>query len=167
MNWSAISAVADVVAAIAVVVSLVYLASQIRSGIRALRTTMRDNVFHSLQEWNYVVASDQELPAIFQRGAADFDSLDEKERARFVHIMFSFFKLFENIYLHNREGSVGEEAWTQNKMFLSLYVNQPGCRHYWENRKAAYDSRFREMVDRMGKAPIPPAHSLSRVAGES
>ena len=42
MNWEAMGAVGDLLGAIAVVVSLVYVASQVRSGTQALKTSTRD-----------------------------------------------------------------------------------------------------------------------------
>ena len=167
MNWDALGAVGEIVGALAVVISLLYLAIQVRSGSRVLRIQMQDYAYHGFQEWNYRVAADPELPLVFQKGGADFESLDERKKARFLHIMFSFYKMFENTYLHYLEGSVGEEAWKYNRLFLSLYVWQPGCRNYWENRKAAYDPRFRAMLDAMEPPPIPPAHAMSGVAEET
>jgi len=166
MNWDALGAVGEIVGALAVVISLLYLAIQIRAGSRVLRIQMRDSAYHALQNWNYHVAADPELPLIFQKGGADYESLDERQKARFLHIMWSFFKMFENIYIHYLDGSVGEETWNHNKDFLSVYVQQPGCRYYWENRKASFDPRFRTMVESMEPPPIPPGHAMSGVAGE-
>ena len=42
MNWDAISAVGEILGAAAVVLSLVYLATQIRQGTSATRTATRD-----------------------------------------------------------------------------------------------------------------------------
>jgi hypothetical protein len=43
MNWDAITAIAELIGAAAVVLSLIYLAIQVRTGARALQTTMRDS----------------------------------------------------------------------------------------------------------------------------
>ena len=49
MSWDAVGAIAEAIGALAVVVSIVYLAVQIKSGTKALRTTLRDSAFHDLQ----------------------------------------------------------------------------------------------------------------------
>ncbi|MEX0289750.1 MAG: hypothetical protein AB3N63_03535 [Puniceicoccaceae bacterium] len=160
MNWTILSTSAEIIGSLAVVISVIYLAIQIRLGAKTLRTTMRDNAFQSLQEWNYAVAGDPDLPSIISRGSKDLDSLNPKERARFIHIMFSFFKVWERLYLHYLEGSVDETVWTRNKLFLASYLHQPGSRYYWDNRKAAYDPRFQEEADKMEAPPIPPTSKL-------
>ncbi len=48
MNWEAIGAIGELLGAMAVVISLVYVASQVKSGTQALKTTTRDSAFHSL-----------------------------------------------------------------------------------------------------------------------
>ena len=47
MNWEAIGVIAEVVGAVAVIVSLVYLAIQVSSNTRALRATASFDTTHS------------------------------------------------------------------------------------------------------------------------
>ncbi len=147
MNWEAIGAIGELLGAIAVVISLVYVASQVKSGTRALKTTTRDSAFHSLQEWNYSVLSEPDLAWIFQRGMAEPHVLDERQQARFVHLMYGFLKLYENIYLHVLDGSVGAEAWEHNKEVLAAFANQPGTQRYWNGRRPIFDPRFADWFD--------------------
>ena len=147
MNWEAIGAIGEVLGAMAVVISLVYIASQVKSGTRALKTTTRDSSFHSLQEWNYAVLSEPDLAWIFQRGMSEPHVLDEHQQARFVHLMYSFLKLFENIYLHFLDGSVGAEAWEHNKNILAAFAGLPGTQRYWSRRRPIFDPRFVNLFD--------------------
>jgi len=163
MNWDAFGAIGELVGAAAVVVSLVYVSFQLRSGTRALQTTTRDSVFKSLQEWNLVCMGDPKLGWIFQSGARDFDGLGEEDRARYLHVMYSFYKLFENIYLHHLDGVVPLEIWEPNLQMLTVYATQPGGRRYWEERKAAYDPRFNLVVEGLRASPLAPGHDLSDI----
>lgn len=162
MSWDAIGAIAEAIGALAVVVSIVYLAVQIQSGTKALRTTLRDSAFHNLQEWNYVLSSDEELPWIFKRGLRNPTDLNDKELARFHHMMYSFYKVFENIYLHFLEGSIAEEAWENNNEILFLYYAQNGAQEYWRNRREIFDPRFVELVESSKRSSITPSDRLFR-----
>jgi hypothetical protein len=62
MNWEAITAVSELVAAIAVVISLIYIAVQVRSGANAFRTSIRDTSFHALMGFNYALADNTMAP---------------------------------------------------------------------------------------------------------
>jgi hypothetical protein len=166
MNWDAFGAIGEVVGATAVVVSLIYVSIQLRSGTRALQTTTRDSVFKSLQEWNLVVMADPRLGWIFQSGTRDFEGLGEEDRARYLHVMYSFFKVFEGIYLHHLDGVVSPEIWEPNLMMLTVYATQPGGRRYWEARKAAYDPRFNAVMEGLKPGPLPPGHVLASIQTE-
>jgi len=160
MNWDAFGAIGEVVGATAVVVSLIYVSIQLRSGTRALQTTTRDSVYKQLQEWNLVVMGDPKLGWIFQKGSTGLENLEEEERARYLHVMYSFFKTFENIYLHHLDGVVPLELWEPNLKMLTIYATQPGGRMYWEERKAAYDPRFNAVMEGLGPSPMAPGHSV-------
>ncbi|MEJ2256877.1 MAG: hypothetical protein P8X98_07680 [Woeseiaceae bacterium] len=160
MNWDAIGAIAEAIGALAVVVSIVYLAVQIQSGARALRTTLRDSAFHDMQEWNYVLSSDEELPWIFKRGLSNPKDLNDKELARFHHMLYSFYKVFENIYLHFLDGSIAKEAWENNNEILFLYYAEKGAHEYWRNRREIFDPRFRALVESSQGSSMTPSDRL-------
>ena len=149
MNWDAVGAVGEIVGAAAVVVTLIYLAAQVRAGNRALRTSVRDSAFRQLQDWNNQLVSDPDLPLMFQRGLEDFDSLDDRERARFMHLAYSFMKLFESFYLHHQDGSLPDNAWSGTQVPFMVYTSRPGMQRYWEQRRGFFDEAFVRFVDGM------------------
>ncbi len=138
MNWEAITAVSELVAAIAVVISLIYIAVQVRSGASAFRTSIRDTSFHALMEFNYALSADESLAWIFQQGVNDWDSLEDRERIRALQMIYTFFKMFENMYLQYLNGLVEEEMWTSNNEILLAYATQPGCQKYLSQRMPAF-----------------------------
>lgn len=157
MNWDAIGAIGEVLGAVAVVATLLYVARQLDEQSRALTTGVRDSAFQQLQEWNYQVMADPQLSHLFQRGAAtdDWSGFSPEERSRLIHVLYSFFKTFENIYLHTAEGSAPPEIWDRNCQVFLAYAAQPGCRRYWNDRRAALDERFVAVLDEMGPPNLP------------
>jgi len=160
MNWEAITALSDFIAAIAVVISLVYIAIQVRIGAKALKTDLRDATFRTIMEWNYAVTADPALADLFQRSAADWDLLEGQERARAVHLMFSYFKLFENIYLHYLDGLVEEKVWLSNKQILLAYGTQPGAQYYLSNRMPVFDPKYQALLREMQPSAIVSGSEL-------
>lgn len=149
MSWEAIGALGEVLGAAAVVATLLYVSRQLHEQARALTTTVRDSAFQQLQEWNYQIMADAELAHLFQQGAAtaDWEAFSPEERSRLIHAFYSFFKVFENIYVHTREGSAAEEVWDRNCQVFFAYVAKPGCRRYWNARRATLDARFVEVLE--------------------
>jgi len=81
--------------------------------------------------------------------------------------MYSFFKVFENIYLHYLDGAVPPELWKPNLTMLTVYGASPGGRGYWEERKAAYDPRFNAVMEGLQPGPLAPGHAVSGLQPES
>lgn len=163
MDWAAVAALAEAIGAAAVVASLIYLGLEIRSGAKAFRTQYRDAAMRSLMEWSHHVMCDRDLPWIFQRGCRDFQSLDERDRARLVHAMYSFFKLYENMYLHHLDGVIGRDLWEANRSVLATYSSQLGARYFLSLREKAYDPRFLQMLRTLDGSEMAPGHLVSQL----
>ncbi|MGB5211621.1 MAG: hypothetical protein WBP60_13965 [Gammaproteobacteria bacterium] len=87
MNWEAVSAISEVIGVLLVVVSLAYLAIQVRqSNEMALAESERE----LLENWANAVAGltkDDRTTDIFLRGLDDFESLSNLEKTRFSVIV--------------------------------------------------------------------------------
>lgn len=162
MEAISMNAITQVIGTLAVIVSLIYLAIQVRQGTKNLRTTTRDSSFRSLMEWNYHIMSDPDLAWIFQQGCKDFDTLNERERARYVHIMYSFIKMFENLYLHYSDKSVDTDVWEHNRHILEAYANQPGAQYYWSQRFGIFHPDFQKFFREIKSSAIPAGHTVTQ-----
>ena len=83
MNWDAIAAIAELLAAVGVIVSFVYLAQQIRQNTRVQRRSNIGDIATDLAATLRTASSDPELSHLVLRAFADLDSLDPGERYRF------------------------------------------------------------------------------------
>ena len=85
MNWEAISAIGEIVGALAVVITLVYLAIQIREQNRESRAAAIDSLS---QLWGGLMSdlsASETLSDIYLRGLADFDGLSPSEKNAIHH----------------------------------------------------------------------------------
>ena len=74
MNWEAIGAIGEIFGAGAVVISLFYLASQIRTQNKEARLAAQHQVLTAFREASLIM-SDPELADIFLRGNKDIESV--------------------------------------------------------------------------------------------
>jgi hypothetical protein len=81
VNWEAISAIGQIVGAFAVVVSLIYLAREIRRNARAERLASMDTVIRWLRQ----LTEHPQLSELYYRGLHDFESLEGADLGRLVH----------------------------------------------------------------------------------
>ena len=92
MDWNAIGTVAEVVAAIAVVASLIYLAVQVRGNsdllertIQANRTQNAQSAVANFDAWRRMIVETASADLWF-RGVNDWRSLERNERIQFNFI---------------------------------------------------------------------------------
>jgi len=83
MNWDALGAVADAVSAIAVVVSLSYLAVQVRQANRQAQVSAQTDWAVGWNDQVKGLAKDRQTVAIIRSGLSDFSSLPSEEKVIF------------------------------------------------------------------------------------
>lgn len=146
MDWQAAVAIAEIVGTVAVVVSLSYLAIQIRSQNRESRIAS----IHELNEsFRSAITSFQssELAGLFVRAKDDFGSLSEAERLQFISMVQGIMRVWEDAYHQHREKRLNDRMWRAMVVQFSGYLSLPGVQAVWSIRKMAYSEDFREFVD--------------------
>jgi|SRR5215471_19310591 len=98
VNWEAISAIGQLVGALAVVISLIYLAREVRSNGRETRRTAMRSTLDALNRFAQQVATHADLAELRNRGFDDFESLEKTDRARFSSYMHAVFRTVEDVY---------------------------------------------------------------------
>jgi hypothetical protein len=84
MNWDAIGAIAELLGAIGVIASLVYLATQIRQGREQVRAATAQQYQSQATSTAQAWAQDPASARLVRRGIEDVDQLDEDESFRFL-----------------------------------------------------------------------------------
>ena len=79
MNWEAISAIGQLVGALAVVISLIYLAREVRSNARATRHAAMRSTLDNFNRLAQQLTEHSDLAELYYRGVDDFESLEGVE----------------------------------------------------------------------------------------
>ena len=116
MNWEAISAIGQLVGALAVVISLIYLANQVRSNARETRHAAMRSTLDFLNRFAQQIAEHADLAELRDRGFKDFESLEGVDRTRFGSYMHAMFRTIESVYYQHLQGHLGSTrvAWARS-----------------------------------------------------
>ena len=165
MDWNAIGSIADVVSALAVVVTLVYLASQLRENTKALRSASAESALAAVLEFTGDMAREDELNRLFTKGTEDWDGLSDSDRARLAYMLFRLFKIMENIHYYHTLGTLDEESWAGWKALTAHYTQSTAGRIYLAARRNWYSARFIEFVDSLAQhgERVPTRHLMTVV----
>ena len=149
MNWDAIGAMGEVVGALAVVVSLLYLAIQIRNQNKESRL---NSVSEAARQWNDVLAStanDRRLCEVWVAGINDFEGLELIDRTQFTAHAGRILRVAEALYEHYRQGRLEEEAWGATNHVLQDLFSYQGARDWWKTRDRWYTPTFQNFVGKI------------------
>ena len=153
MNWDALGAIGELVGAAAVVLTLGYLAVQIRQGSKSSRqqsyydlVTRRTNLLNKMVESDYVTA----IVIIGMRG----DAMKEIEAQRFTSWSLNYVSHMQDVYLQWRAGLVEENVWLAERQFLAVLVELPGFAAWWQVATQYYLPEFISEVAKLEPIPV-------------
>ena len=145
-QWSSI---AEIVGALAVVISLVYVGIQVNDSAGAVRSTAANDVNVALQNWYIEVGANQQTSALIYRGLMSEQALPEEQEFQFLMMLHGFFLGAQNNYLMAVEGTIDEEL-VNSLTVVVIGINElPGMRRYWRQRKSYLHSGFAEWIERI------------------
>ena len=152
VNWEAISAIGQIVGAIAVVISLIYVAREIRSNARAARLASMDAVNQYLRE----IAEHPHLGELYYRGIHDFESLKNGDLVRFGALMLQLFHIYGETYHQQLEGHLDPRVWRETEASLRDFIAYPGIQAWWRLRSHWFSEEFVKFVDQAQQTAGPP-----------
>ena len=155
MNWEAIGAVGEVLGALAVVLSLVYLATQIRQNTKSAQAASRDSISRSTIDILLANSSDPETAKFFFTGLMNPDALATADLAfRFDMMIYAVFESYEAAFTQWKRGVLSDADWQKWSGIIANYMEAPGVQKAWSSRglKDALTPAFQDYVDELGVA---------------
>ena len=152
MTLADLGNIGEFVGAIAVVISLAYLAVQIRQNTKTLRASTYQAVLDSARADNELVLVHPHLERIYRMGRRVPTALTDEERPLFRHLIAQLLLNHEAMFLQHQHGVIDEDLWRRRQVALRALVLQPGVRQWWagggsRNVRESFDRGFQELVD--------------------
>ena len=169
MTLEALGNIGEAAGAIAVVVSLVYLITQMRQNTLSIRSATYQSVVGTAAGCNQILTQNKELARIFRVGGENLSELDDDERLQFSFLCMQFFDIFENLYLQYLHGTIDTDYWLpRQRSYLALF-SKPGFADRWAECRPNYTEKFGRLIDE-GLASIqsdPNAEGVDFLFGQT
>lgn len=159
MNWSIqdLGAAGEFVGAIGVVVTLVYLAYQIRQNTLQLqqstlaaRAAAQNASNTALRETRASIFETEEMAELFHIGNSNPEDLGDVSRLRYRLAMQNVTDVMLEIYAQTMATGFAPETWkTQGQTLVERILATPGGQWFWSSYGHNYPSDFRAEVDRI------------------
>jgi len=136
MNWDAITAIAEILGVVAVVVSLIYVGFQVRQNTQQLRHDNLRQTVRGTLDANWFYHRDDRAFEVFRSGVQGFENLKAKDRALFHSIIVDLAFNFEVVRNMEQSGLVDRTAVEINQRFLIGILATPGGREWLQLAEA-------------------------------
>ena len=169
---------AQIVSALTIIASLIFVGVQVRQATSALRNS--SSQAHSAL-YTQIISAVIENPgyaSIWRRGLIDPATLDEDEWVRFVAYTSGMFRFYEASRVQWLRGNLDDEHWQNIEQQVMTLGTQPGVKAWWKVRAHWHSEAFRSWFESMqlqvdqfmyprGSKPKASKAGARRVSGAS
>jgi hypothetical protein len=152
MNWEAIGAIGEIAGALAVVGSLLFLASQIRLQNRESRAVAIHEISTAFRE-SITLSCDPAVAEILTRGNLDFDALLDSEKLVVIGFTQRVLRVWEEAFHQHNDGRLSEKIWSSMVKQYAALMSSSNAERVWILRKEYFDPSFCDFVDSLERTP--------------
>ena len=137
----------EIIAAAAVVASLIYLAVQVRQSTRAQRTENYARALDRISAIQALLGQDGEMSRIISRGVRDTSKLTSLEKIRFTWCLYETFGALEFMFHTHQNDDLPAEVWGRWSRIVAWWMSYPGVQTWWKNRPVQFTEGFTAFVE--------------------
>ena len=147
MNWEAIGSIGEIVGAIAVFLTLVYLAIQIRQNTKSVQAAAIDSTISQVNQIRTSVFSDPEVANMYRRGNDNPESLTDDEKLRYRLLLHNILLAESNVFAQADFTGLSDSTWKTQIPIVSRVIMSPGGRWFWNTHRDEFEESFRQIID--------------------
>ena len=139
--------VAEIGAAIGVIISLIFVGLQLQSNTQATEAATREAI--NRKDMAYLsLRLDSSVLAMANAKLDNGEALSALEESQLVHQEYVNFISFEHSYYQYRKGALESEEWSRHENIVRLQIeNSRHAQLMWEHKRHTFTRPFQELVD--------------------
>lgn len=168
MTLEQFGVIAEIVGALAIIVTLVYLTIQVKDSARASRSAAVTDATTAMQSFYQELGSNAATSKLFLDGLTRPETLSQEAQFQYLMMMHSCFLGFQRSFFLAREGTL--DVALRDGIGTAMHaVNQmPGMHLYWRQRKGYFQPEFVAWVDSLlARAPLTDMDAYRDLAGST
>lgn len=140
--------IAEIAAAIGVMISVIYLAIQIDDSNKELKSQTYNAALANIHEPLMLIVESEEFADIVRIGNGEPGSLDDGQWFRYARYQLLRFDGYEYTFYLNRDNATTPELWLgMDSSFSADIETSPGIRKFWSEYRHAFAEPFQGYVD--------------------
>ena len=147
MNLEKLAQIGEFMGGISVLLTLVYLAVQIRGNTNAVLSAGAQQTHDTLIQAYIELAGNAQLNRIFRMGTQDINSLTEDETGQFYAFWSATLYVCQNWLYQQKSGALDEELVFTFLGGAASNFHSPGFRAFWTQRKFTFSDELQKWVE--------------------
>jgi hypothetical protein len=150
--------VGELIAALAVVVSLLLVAYEVQQNSEEQKQAMTQELITSYTEIVTLLTQDQELRCAYIKGIRDYHSLSGEEALAVGAYLIALMRHREDLYFQHLDGAVKPSIWQGFDRATRIAMQRPGWQQWFELRRDWFSDEFQAYIDSVMGPPMenPP-----------
>lgn len=144
MNWQAVMGVSEVMGALGVIISLVYVGKQLHMSNLAAEAASTDQITHRFLQWMLDVAKDDSVARYFRDGVAALKHSTPEEVMRLFGSIQVLLKIIEEMHQLRIKGLINDDNWSGWENWFSNMKSYDIVQHFFVAKQNNYSQSFRE-----------------------
>jgi hypothetical protein len=147
-----LGSIGELVAALATLATLIYLAVQVRQNTRAIKSATFQNITAEMGRNVEPISANADLAAILVKGVHNPGSLTAEERLRLSSVFVASFRRMESVYVQNKLGSIDDELQAGFELSMATLLATPFGIEWWQGAKITFYEPFVAHLDKRIKS---------------
>jgi len=143
MSWDALAAIAEALGAVAVLASLVYLATQVRQNTQMIKSSIRQQLTATSQD---VIFKGIDLADVVAKAAIG-ETLTAGEQIQLNQLHRAALRGLEDFAYQNRHGLLDPSEWTARLESARDLMSMPQMRRNWLENRQQYSENLQKVID--------------------
>jgi hypothetical protein len=154
MTIQELGSIGEFTSAVVVVISLLYLAAQVRHATSVARAQSKRDLLYTYSFFTAFHSPD--VRDVYRRGIADFASLSNDDKLFFHAVLHPFANQVNAVFETHREGLINEDVYAAWRGALLSHLATTGGGEWWDDAKLLFSTEFVAEFDRLREQHTGP-----------
>ncbi len=162
-----ISIAAEIVGAVAIVISLIFVGIQFIENTKATKSATAASTVATISSWYTAMGNNQQSSSLFYNFMATPDSLSSEDRFQVIISLHGLFLTFQNSFYLSQQGTLDSNIQESITKAAVGVKDQPGFRLFWKLRRELFFPEFQKHIDEIVNTDIDISEGMYKAAPKS
>jgi hypothetical protein len=161
MNWEAIGAIAELLGAIGVIGSLVYVGNQVRASNVASSVAAKLSATQMLAAFQDTMLKNPQLATLMVKGRSNYEELSSEDKLIFSTLALKATIMISGQFFQYQRKVLTEDDWHENRTIAIYWASSPGYQQWWDVRgSTTFAGEFKKFMEiEIERTKIQPSNA--------